>query len=215
MPKTFWLFGAGTSHHYELNAFGVPVPLANGFFEAFQKLPISKNFFAHIGPFINFLEHYRGVPPDKAGEWNENIESFMTSVERGLEELRESTRGRDPTTEEFGDIISYATVFNNMSFIFASVLNEALNGPSRSLYQGILQLCGPSDSFATFNWDTLLDRALMDSGCWNPTTGYGLNFRAVLDGTWKDSMEAGTRHCCDWKLLKLHGSTNWLVSYGC
>jgi hypothetical protein len=40
-PKTFWLFGAGASHHYDLNAFGVSVPLANGFFEAFHHVPTS------------------------------------------------------------------------------------------------------------------------------------------------------------------------------
>jgi len=212
-PKTFWLFGAGASHHYALNAFGVPVPLANGFFKAFNKLPTSQGFDAHVGPFISFLEHYRGVSPEKAGEWNENVEDFMTSVERELEELRESTRGRDYTAEEFGHAFSYASVFNNMTFIFASVLNEAQNGPSMSLYRAILDFCGPNDSFATFNWDTLLDRALVDTGGWNPNTGYGLNFRAVLDGAWKDSMEGETKFLSKWKLFKLHGSTNWLVPH--
>ncbi len=212
-PKTFWLFGAGASHHYALNAFGVPIPLANGFFKAFHRLPTSQGFHAYIGPFSSFLEHYRGVSPEKAWEWDENIEDFMTSVERRLDELRESTSGRDRTEEEFGHIISHAQVFNNMTFIFASVLNEAQNGASMSLYRDILELCGPNDSFATFNWDTLLDRALMDTGGWNPNTGYGLKFRAIFDGSWKDSMEGETKFATNWKLFKLHGSTNWLVPY--
>ena len=213
LPKTFWLFGAGASHHYDLNAFGVPLPLANGFFEAFYKLPTSQGFHAHIGPFISFLEHYRGVPPEKAGEWRENIEDFMTSIESELEELRVSKGGRPLTEKEFERAISLAQVFNNMTFIFASVLNEAQNGPSMSLYRAILELCGPNDSFATFNWDTLLDRALIDTGGWNPNTGYGLNFRAVLDGSWKDSMEGDAKFVSSWKLFKLHGSTNWLVPH--
>ena len=121
------------------------------------------------------------------GDWDENIEDFMTSIEHEIERLRESTRGREFTGEEFGDAWSYSTAFNNMNFIFASVLNEAQNGSSMSLYKTILELCGPNDSFATFNWDTLLDRALMDTGGWDPNTGYGLKFRAVLDGCWKDT----------------------------
>src|SRR6266478_6217426 len=44
-------------------------------------------------------------------------------------------------------------------------------------------------------------------------TGYGLNFRAILDGSWKDSMDGETSFASDWKLFKLHGSTNWLVPY--
>src|SRR5262245_813390 len=62
-PKTFWLFGAGASHHYTLNASGVPVPLASGFFKAFHHLPTSQGFHAHVGPLLNFLEEYRGITP--------------------------------------------------------------------------------------------------------------------------------------------------------
>jgi hypothetical protein len=212
-PKTFWLFGAGASHHYDLNAFRVPVPLAKGFFEAFDRLPTSQGFHAHVGPLISFLEHYRGVSPGEVPGWTENIEDFMTSVEGRLDELKESTRGRRFTEGEFGDVISYAQVFSNMTFIFANVLNEAQNGPSLSLYRAMLAVCGPNDSFATFNWDTLLDRALMDTGGWSPNTGYGLKFRAVLDGSWRDTMEGDPSFPTEWKLLKLHGSTNWLVPY--
>ena len=212
-PKTFWLFGAGASHHYDFNAFGVPVPLANGFFQAFNRLPTSQGFHANVGPFISFLEHYRGVHPLKVAEWNENVEDFMTSIEGELETLKESARGHRNTGEAFERAISYAQVFNNMTFIFANVLNEAQNGCSMSLYRSILELCGPNDTFATFNWDTLLDRALMDTGGWNPNTGYGLRFRAVLDGSWKESMSGEPIFHSEWKLLKLHGSTNWLVPY--
>ena len=72
-------------------------------------------------------------------------------------------------------------------------------------------LCGPNDAFITFNWDTLLDRALLDTGGWSPNDGYGLNFASVLDGTWKKAVEGTPSFSTNWKLLKLHGSTNWLV----
>jgi len=56
-PKTFWLLGAGASHHYDLNPFGVPVPLANGFFEAFSTgyrlLKVFSPASGHLSPFFN------------------------------------------------------------------------------------------------------------------------------------------------------------------
>lgn len=212
-PKTFWLFGAGASHHYDLNSCGVPVPLASGFFKAYHHLPISQGFDSYVGPFNNFLEKYRGVTPETIGQFDENIEAFMTSVESELERIRESARDHKLAGDEYAHALSYATVFSNMNFIFASVLNEAQNGAPMSLYRALLEFCGPSDLFVTFNWDTLLERALLDTGGWNPNTGYGLAFRAVLDGSWKKAFEGVAKYATNWKLLKLHGSTNWLVPY--
>jgi hypothetical protein len=53
----------------------------------------------------------------------------------------------------------------------------------------------------------------LDTGGWNPNIGYGLTFRAVLDGSWKNTFEGNVKFPTNWKLLKLHGSTNWLVPY--
>ncbi len=212
-PQTAWIFGAGASHHFDLNQFGVRVPLANGFFKAFNDLPTSQGFNAHVGPLISFLEHYRGVRADRVSEFDENIEEFMTSIELDIEELRKRlTRGR-LTEDEVSARFSLASVFSNMNFIFANVLNEAQNGAPVSLYRHLLDICGPNDSFITFNWDTLLDRALADSGGWSPSTGYEINFKAVLDGGWRDAIEGSPQFETKWKLLKLHGSTNWLIPY--
>jgi hypothetical protein len=159
------------------------------------------------------LEHYKGVAPNQVAAWDENIEDFMTSIEKTIEELRGKKKKRRLKAEEFGDVVSYATVFNNMNFIFANVLNESQNGASTSLYHMLLEMCGPNDSFVTFNWDTLLDRALADSGGWSPQDGYGVTFASSLDGTWKKRIPGRPQYKTNWKLLKLHGSTNWLVPY--
>lgn len=212
-PKTLWVLGAGASHHYGLNRFGVKVPLSNGFFAAFNDLPTSQGFEAHVGPLISFLEHYRGVSPLEVNKWNENIEDFMTSVEAELAQLRERLTAGRLQGEDIKKKFSLAMVFANMNFIFANVLNEATNGPSRSLYRELLQLCGPNDAFVTFNWDTLLDRALADTGGWSPNDGYGIKFASILDGTWKSEIDNGPTFQTGWRLLKLHGSTNWLVPY--
>ncbi|MFZ0929445.1 MAG: hypothetical protein WAN11_12635 [Syntrophobacteraceae bacterium] len=212
-PKTAWVFGAGASHHYNLNARGVPIPLANGFFQTFNKLPTSEGFQAHVGPLISFLNSYRGIKPDEAMYYAENIEDFMTSVEAELGVQRELRRKAAENRIDMQKVFSLASAFNNMTFICASVVNEAQNGPSESIYRYLLDFCGPNDTFITFNWDTLLDRALADSGGWTPNNGYGVSFSSALDGTWKDEVESSPIFTTQWKLLKLHGSTNWLVPY--
>src|ERR1700677_4017442 len=142
-PRTLWLFGAGASHHYGLNRFGVQVPLANGFFKAFQDLPTSQGFQAHVGPFISFLQHYRGVLPEDVPSFDENVEDFMTSIESDIAELAKAHPTKDSPEEEknFGDKFSLSTVFNNMHFIFANVINESQNGASPSLYRSLLDIC--------------------------------------------------------------------------
>lgn len=210
-PRTLWLFGAGASHHYNLNARGVPVPLANGFFEAFHELPTSQGFHAHVGPLISFLLHYRGVKAQDVPSWKENIEDFMTSLEAEILGLRAKKAEGELSEEDFAKGLSFASAFNNLGFILASVVNEAQNGPSESLYRNLLDFCGPNDAFVTFNWDTLMDRALVDTGGWNPNDGYGLAFTAALDGVWKPKVEGAAEFTTGWRLLKLHGSTNWLV----
>jgi hypothetical protein len=212
-PRTVWIFGAGASHHYNLNPAAVPLPLANDFFGAFQLLPTSQGFHAHVGPLISHLTHYRGIKPDSVPEWKENIEDFMTSIENDLNDIRRRKNSGGLGPEDRLKAFSLAAVFANMSFIFANVINEAQNGASDSAYRYLLQVCGPNDAFITFNWDTLLDRALIDSGGWTPNDGYGFSFSRALDSTWKQRVEASRDFDTNWKLLKLHGSTNWLVPY--
>lgn len=212
-PTTVWVFGAGASHHYNLNPAGVPVPLANGFLEAFHLLPTSEGFHAHVGPLISYLTDYRGVKPHEVSEWKENIEDFMTSIESELNDFREKKKDKELDREDMLRAFSLAAAFNNMNFIMANVINEVQNGPSESLYRYLLQVCGPNDAFITFNWDTLLDRALADTGGWSPNDGYGLSFSSILDSTWKQAIEAPTYFDTNWRLIKLHGSTNWLVPH--
>jgi hypothetical protein len=210
-PRTVWIFGAGASHHYNLNSRGVPMPLSNDFFRAFHELPTSEGFHAHVGPLISFLAHYRGVKPHEASKWRENIEEFMTSVENELNNI--VTRIKKGELDKIDMLKAFftAAVFNNMTFIFANVINEAQNGPSNSAYHYLLDFCGPNDTFITFNWDTLLDRALAATGGWTPNEGYGISFSSALDTNWKKEVEALPNFNTNWKLLKLHGSTNWLV----
>lgn len=211
--RTVWLFGAGASHHYALNNRGVNMPLARDFFKAMHRLPTTDGFNAYVGPLISFLHNYRGVHPLKASEWTEDIEQFMTSIETEIYELREKKEKNELTDEEREKSIALSMVFINMTFILANVINEAQDGSSYSAYSELLKFCSPEDTFITFNWDTLIDKALATSGAWTPNDGYGIGFSAFFDGKWKEKVDSSPTLESNWKLLKLHGSTNWLVPY--
>ncbi len=211
--RTVWLFGAGASYHYAMNTRGVNMPLARDFFKAMHRLPTTDGFNAHIGPLISYLQSYRGVHPLEASEWTEDIEQFMTSIETEIDELREKKERNELTDDEFKKSIALSTVFTNMTFIFANVINEAQNGSSYSAYSELVKFFSPEDTFITFNWDTLMDRALAASGTWTPNDGYGIGFSAFFDGKWKEEVDSSLTIASNWKLLKLHGSTNWLVPY--
>jgi len=57
----------------------------------------------------------------------------------------------------------------------------------------------PDDTVITFNYDLSLDRELQKSGKWSALDGYGFSLDRSLQ----------KRSAC--KLLKLHGSTNWIA----
>lgn len=69
----------------------------------------------------------------------------------------------------------------------------------------------PGDLVISFNYDLLIDRALRSRGDWYFNDGYGLEFhrigrRAADDAEWRAPLQ--TRSAI--KLLKPHGSLNWL-----
>ena len=67
-----------------------------------------------------------------------------------------------------------------------------------------------NDSIITFNWDTLLDRALSENTNWKTDFGYCLKPEKIYKDQWTDVEECTHEYT---KLIKLHGSTNWLTTY--
>jgi hypothetical protein len=80
----------------------------------------------------------------------------------------------------------------------------------------------------SFNYDLSLDAVLHETGIWHPATGYGLSFQEYLDPSEIESMLAEEASGGEpwlkahrfpavppsrWRLLKPHGSLNWVWSY--
>ena len=99
-----------------------------------------------------------------------------------------------------------------MVFLLASVFNEIQNGPVSKPYMVLASEFKNDDAIITFNWDTLLDRALFTSGIWSPRNGYYIKPEAIYDDQWHDPNTIN--EVINGPLyLKVHGSTNWLAPY--
>lgn len=205
-----YIFGAGASRAYGQSPSGVFPPLARDFFKTYGNLPIAGDFEVRVGDIVNYVKDVFAVQPGRFGEFNQDIEQFMTQLDLQLRYLAGQVAEGDATPEVFANFVQSNKAYDQMIFLIAHVLNEIQNGPVSVEYRAIATNCRPSDTLITFNWDTLLDRAMYETGVWSPDTGYAVLFESILEKTWRPPTATKTQEPL---LLKLHGSTNWLVNY--
>jgi hypothetical protein len=199
-----FVLGAGASKSYSTSPTGVRMPVARDFFETFDRLKISGNTWVLQEGLIGYLES-KGVA---------NVVEYLRSG-IDIEELH-SKIGEDLTkvigSDDVEEWIWPYKAYNELVFLFTSVINEIQNGPISNSHRKIARLLRPDDAVITFNWDTLMDRALEAETTWTVDSGYMLRPRGVFDLHWRAPREAG-RQSLQPALMKLHGSTNWLTAY--
>lgn len=198
-----FVFGAGASFSYDQSPTGQRPPLAREFFSTYTKLDIASDFEVKVQWLLQYVKRTRGVDYEVFGDWNEDIEAFLTELDQKLETPEKAL------ALDFEERIIVDGAFKETVLLFASVLNEIQNGPVAASYASLVGGLNDQDALITFNWDTLLDRALFDAGNWFADDGYGVSFKAVMDEGWRDSLPTTSSRT----LLKLHGSTNWLMPY--
>jgi hypothetical protein len=199
-----YIFGAGASHSYAESPTDVLPPLAKDFFQTYRALDIAADRFVRVGSIVNYVRDTRHLDVLDFADWEENIEDFLTEIDEriGTHDAAKSL--------SFGTLIQYTQAYDQMIFLFSSVLNEIQNGPVCRNYLKTCRQLSESDVLITFNWDTLLDRALHESGRWHTEDGYGLKFKAIFKDGW---VSGETKSKSTNLLLKLHGSTNWVMPY--
>jgi len=207
--NTAYILGAGASHSYTESYLGIRLPLASGFFSTYKQLPMSEDFEVRVGDIINYVRDVHGIPSQRFNTFNMNAEAFMTELDEKIRLLSDEMKLRELNNQERGNFFTWLKAYDQMIFLFAHVLNDTQNGPVSKQYTKLVSICDDSDTLITFNWDTLLDRALYESRTWVPDSGYGVKFRSILDMNWRAPSFQHSRVL----LLKLHGSTNWLVNY--
>ncbi len=201
------ILGAGASKSYSESKTRVKMPVANDFFETYRKLSISENPWVLIGFILNYLKKYHEVEWLDFLKYNGNIEDIHSEIESKLLDGLSKPGDFFETPENLVFLQSY----NQLLFLFTSVLNEIQNGPVSKSHLNLVKELNPEDIVITFNWDTLMDRALNSSTNWNSDNGYFVTPKLIYRDNWIKS-KAQNKNGFP-LLLKLHGSTNWLTSH--
>jgi hypothetical protein len=194
------ILGAGASRGYASSKTGCRPPLANDFLNTFNKL--EQNITVLCGKTLNYLMDRRGSRELLPTDWTIDVEALLTEIGDKV-----MAAGNKEGLEQPIEVMKLIATYTELVYLLSWTLNEIQNGPVCEVYSRFAHKCMPGEFVVTLNWDTLLDRALMSTGRWHPDDGYYTEFDAILDHQWRrpDQRES------DLQLLKLHGSTNWII----
>jgi hypothetical protein len=202
------LLGAGASKAYEARGTDVRMPLARDFLQTFHKLPISANPWVLVGNVLHYARIHRNLSPEQLFAAEIDIEDLHSEVEtRMLGELMKCQTLRQLNPEA----IQLHGVYVQLVCLFACTINEIQKANISTAHVNLAKTLSPSDTVITFNWDTLMDRALHELGAWQTDFGYGITPHRIFRNGWETPKSDAGPRCV--QLLKLHGSTNWITSY--
>lgn len=197
------VLGAGASKSYFESPTHQTMPLARELFSTLRALGIRDNPWVLLHSIAQYLKAKRSTTLDDFIRSNEDIEQFHSEVE---EVLIDSIGKQDEFTRY---IAGSASV--QLRFVFTFILNQIQNGPVSQAHINIARILKPRDRVITFNWDTLIDRALHEETPWRTDWGYFVVPNLIYRDEW--GAPARVSEMEGPYLLKLHGSTNWLTSY--
>lgn len=214
--KLVILLRAGASKSYDASKTKQRMPIANDFFKTFNKLSISENTWVLIGSIIEYVRIYRNIFLENFHNYNEVIEDLHSEIQEKLYDIliknRTSFLGDANTSEvEFMDNFTIYKAYFELVFLFVSVINEIQNGEVSESHINLAKQLTKNDTIITFNWDTLMDRALDETTDWNPDNGYLVRPKYIYKDKWDIPEEDEMKNYP--YLLKLHGSSNWLTSH--
>lgn len=199
--KNVLFLGAGASKAYSASPTGLLMPIACDFFSTFEKLDIYHDPWVMRDALFDFVGRVKNLDPNIFFQNDIDIEDFYTEVEMYLN----SHKG----DRQIERIFAFKT-YTQLVFIFAAVINTIQNGPLSSPHTLLAKKLASDDLVITFNWDTLLDRALQNLGTWTTDEGYNFFPKSIYRDGW-EAPKLSQRAMP--KLIKLHGSVNWLSSH--
>jgi hypothetical protein len=97
--------------------------------------------------------------------------------------------------------------------ILPKLFAKSLDGANCRFHEQLARAAQPGDTFISFNYDCLLDRAIVKQ-CgrrWSAGSGYGFPAGGAVDA-WEDHSGTGRFPVRPVRLLKPHGSLNWRSS---
>jgi len=175
------VLGAGASCSYSESPTGLKPPLAREILQTYTRLDISENRYVLVGHLVNYVRDTRGVPSNQFGSWDEDLEAFLSEVDLGIARYARRARAKKLQPEELRQYALAVGAYDQLVFLLASIFNEIQNGPVSIPYMLLAGELRSDDVVVTFNWDTLLDRALAASGMWSPSNGYCIRPAGIFD----------------------------------
>lgn len=167
--------------------------------------------------YLDYLEHEFFEKPciDTANgqryencNFKENLESLVSFIDLNLSgdiraERIDPTGNRSDYTKH-SLFWNYANLGELRSWI-QTYLYLALIGPfdETPLLRLFIEQLAPDDTLITFNYDLVVETALYKKTLWNPSDGYGLEFKAP------ERVSKSSKFNTQISLYKLHGSLNW------
>ncbi|MHC4661717.1 MAG: SIR2 family protein [Planctomycetota bacterium] len=197
------VLGAGASKSYDVSPSGQRMPIATDFFNTFNNLLISENPWVLIEGLIDYIHEVKQTDSYEYLESGIDIEELHSEIHEHMQTALSSG--------STADRITGWRAYNELIFIFASTLNEIQNGPISNTHKKIAELLNPDDVIITFNWDTLIERAFSDLTSWQVDWGYGIKPKCIFRDGWIPPRTPSDDKTP--RILKLHGSTNWLTGY--
>ncbi len=122
------VLGAGASKAYSSSKSGCTMPMARDFFKTYQDLSIAADRRVLVDKILLFGKDYLNLNYDEMFEADLDIEDLHTRIEYELLRLRLRAVQPDFGIEEI-ELMFVSGAYDQLIFLFASVLNEIQNGP--------------------------------------------------------------------------------------
>lgn len=188
------ILGAGASAGYEGSKCGLSPPVSRTIFAQAEALAKKQLLdFKTFPELNNFLRTYycRALEPwrDSDGAPHLDVEEILTMI----------------------DLAGAAAARQELLRLLVTVLNETLLGTPCGHHKRLLESLSPADTIINFNWDLLLDNITARSNRRNPDYGACSTVFNIKKGCHEDLFKLPHRP----KVLKLHGSLNWLHCRSC
>ncbi|MBM7855887.1 hypothetical protein JOC37_002309 [Desulfohalotomaculum tongense] len=203
--STVYVLGAGASAGYHNSYIGETSPVSKNFFPKAVKVMSwhninGRNFndenvtYNHL---FNFIYRFWGIKQDCIGSSNVEIdmEEVLTLLHIEMEE--------NPHCQ------ALKKACREYMLLMALTFDKILYGSPCPHHQKIANSLQPGDVVISFNYELLMDNALMATKSWYPGDGYGVKCNLLSSEVFTADNSSAVH------LLKLHGSLNWLYCTRC
>ncbi len=168
---------------------------------------VGGTFQGHLATLKALVQEQLGVTPDELDTKPVNIERLFGLIEAELLGRVGFQRYRGaPSEKSFADALE-----QQLYLVICGTLIASTSGIDCEHHRKLAEWLEPGDVVLSFNYDLLADRALKARGGWSIDNGYGLKFHRV--GHWASDggkWRTPGRKTSEIRLLKPHGSLNWL-----